>query len=84
MDADVWLRNDANNYYIFYSTPTRDPNLPIIEYTVAFDQIEGGITDVAENQWDMYDSTDAIDTHGTWVFGIDGSGTIVNFSETYQ
>ena len=84
LDADVWLRNDANNYYIFYSTPTRDPNLPIIEYAVAFDQVEGGITDVAENQWDMYDPTDAIDTHGTWAFGISGSGEIVDFTEAYH
>ena len=79
-DCQVKLRMNPNQWYIFYSTPTG----PVaIEYTLNFQVVYGGCLDDARNERDMDEYQGGRQTCGTWTFGIDGNGTLTNFSESY-
>jgi flagellar hook assembly protein FlgD len=84
-DADIELRiNASGDWHLVYTTPTEDPDLPTIDYTVNIDQVNEEITDVAGNLWDINEETDAREAHALWTFGISPVGDLVRFTETYN
>ena len=48
-----------------------------------FQVVYGGCLDDARNERDMDQYQGGRQTCGTWTFGIDGNGTLTNFSESY-
>ncbi len=84
-DAEVKLKkNEDEDWFLFYTTPTPQEGVPEISYTVELTQSDPYVQDVGGNTWDMDDTTEEAETKTTWTFGINSDGGIIDFQATYE
>ncbi len=84
-DSDIdLLDSTGGGVYIFYTTPTPDPDLPLIDYVMELWETDPYVQDVATNEWDMDPTQAGQQTKGTWEFRITPFGEIADFVTSYE